>query len=93
VLSAKAVQLDADAQHAHHGRHCVFVLHFHLVFVTKYRKRIFYGDGIKRLRVIFLKACTDFEAELVEMNGEDNHEQPQGCFQQLRLERRDLAHR
>ena len=56
-----------------HGRHCVFALHVHLVFVTKYRKRIFDGDAIQRLRTMFTKVCTDFEAQLVEMNGEDNH--------------------
>ncbi len=56
-----------------HGRHCVFQLHVHLVFVTKYRYRIFDADAISRLRDIFTKVCTDFEAQLVEMNGEDNH--------------------
>jgi putative transposase len=44
-----------------------------LVFVTKYRYRIFDGDAINRLRAIFTKVCGDFEAQLVEMDGEDNH--------------------
>jgi REP-associated tyrosine transposase len=44
-----------------------------LVFVTKYRYRIFNGDAINRLRAIFSRVCADFEAELVEMDGEDNH--------------------
>lgn len=56
-----------------HGRHAVFQLHVHLVFVTKYRYRVFDGDAIIRLRAIFTKVCTDFESELVEMDGEDNH--------------------
>ncbi len=56
-----------------HGRHCVFQLHVHLVFVTKYRYRIFDGDAITRLRTIFTNVCNDFEAQLVEMDGEDNH--------------------
>jgi len=56
-----------------HGRHCVFQLHVHLVFVTKYRYRIFDGNAIERLRAIFSKVCLDFEAQLVEMDGEDNH--------------------
>lgn len=58
-----------------HGRHCVFQLHTHLVFITKYRYRIFDGDAISRLRVIFEKVCADFESQLVEMHGEDNHAQ------------------
>jgi putative transposase len=56
-----------------HGRHCVFQLHVHLVFVTKYRKKIFDADALRRLRVCFEKVCTDFEAQLVEMNGEVDH--------------------
>ena len=56
-----------------HGRHCVFQIHVHLVFVTKYRYRIFNADAIQRLQLIFENVCADFEAQLVEMNGEDNH--------------------
>ena len=56
-----------------HGRHCVFQLHVHLVFVTKYRKKILDADAINRLRAIFTKVCGDFEAEMVEMNGEVDH--------------------
>jgi putative transposase len=55
------------------GRHCVFQLHVHLVFVTKYRKKIFNQDAINRLKVIFTKVCTDFESQLVEVNGEADH--------------------
>jgi putative transposase len=56
-----------------HGRHCVFALHVHLVFVTKYRTRVFDRDAIVRLKVIFDKVCTDFGAQLVEMDGEAEH--------------------
>ena len=56
-----------------HGRHCFFQLNVHLVFITKYRYRIFDGNAIERLRAIFSKVCLDFEAQLVEMDGEDNH--------------------
>ena len=48
-------------------------MHVHLVFVTKYRSRVFDGDSINRLRILFTSICTDFEAELVQMDGEDNH--------------------
>jgi len=44
-----------------------------LVFVTKYRYRTFDGNALERLRAIFSKVCRDFEAQLVEMDGEDNH--------------------
>jgi putative transposase len=55
------------------GRHCVFKLHVHLVFVTKYRRGVFDGDAINRLRTLFTKTCADFEAQLIEMDGEDDH--------------------
>ena len=56
-----------------HGRHCVSALHVHLVFVTKYRSKVFDGDALQRLKIMFEKVCTDFEAQLVEMNGEAEH--------------------
>jgi putative transposase len=56
-----------------HGRHCVLAMHVHLVFVTKYRRCIFDGEAIETLRHIFSKVCTDFEAELIHMDGENNH--------------------
>jgi putative transposase len=48
-------------------------MHVHLVFVTKYRRGVFDGDSINRLRTIFAKVCADFEAQLIEMDGEDDH--------------------
>jgi putative transposase len=49
------------------------MLHVHLVFVAKYRRSVFDKTAIKRLYVMFAKVCTDFEAELVEMDGEHDH--------------------
>ena len=56
-----------------HGRHCVFKMHVHLVFVAKYRRKVFDGDAVQRLRAIFGKVCAGFEAHLIEMDGEDDH--------------------
>jgi putative transposase len=56
-----------------HGRHCVFKMHVHLVFVAKYRRKVFDVDAIERLRRIFTEVCVDFEAQLVEMDGEHDH--------------------
>jgi putative transposase len=44
-----------------------------LVFVTKYRKKIFDGAAISYLRMVFEKVCSDFESSLAGMDGEDNH--------------------
>ncbi|HBO68670.1 MAG TPA: IS200/IS605 family transposase [Deltaproteobacteria bacterium] len=56
-----------------HGRHCVSLMHVHLVFVTKYRRGVFTKAILDDLRGIFAKICRDFEAELVEFDGEDDH--------------------
>jgi putative transposase len=56
-----------------HGRHCVFLMHVHLVFVTKYRREVFTKAILDDLRAIFASVCIDFESELVEFDGEDDH--------------------
>ena len=56
-----------------HGRHCVFKLHVHLVFVTKCPRGVFTKEVLNELREIFSAVCTDFEAELVAFEGEDDH--------------------
>lgn len=55
------------------GRHCVFALHVHLVFVTKYRRDVLSEPAILDLAAIFSKVCADFNARLIECNGEDDH--------------------
>jgi putative transposase len=55
------------------GRHCVFALHAHLVFVTKFRHEVFTDRHLQRMEEIMRAVCADFECELVEFNGENNH--------------------
>jgi len=62
-----------DATDIRHGRHCVFLMHVHLVFITKYRCGVFSKKILDDLQEIFSGVCTDFEAELVEFDGEDDH--------------------
>ena len=64
------MQTDSDIRR---GRHCVFKMHVHLVFVAKYRRRVFDAAAIEALRAIFAQVCRDFAAELVQMDGEDEH--------------------
>ena len=51
----------------------MFKIHIHLVFVAKYRRQVFDGEAIKRLRTIFTKVCADVEATLIDMDGGDDH--------------------
>lgn len=55
------------------GRHCVFLMQVHLVFVARYRRKIFDLDAIEKLRSYFSSVCADFGVELVEMDGECDH--------------------
>ena len=55
------------------GRHVVFKLHVHLVFVAKYRRKVFTKEILDDMRQIFESVCTDFEAQLVEFDGENDH--------------------
>ena len=55
------------------GRTCVFLMHVHLVFVTKYRRKVFTQQILEELRVIFTDVCTDFEARLDEFEGDGDH--------------------
>lgn len=48
-------------------------MHVHLVFVTKYRRGVFTQEILNDLEGSFARVCDDFEAKLVEFNGEDDH--------------------
>ena len=63
----------SNASNIRHGRHCVFNLHIHLVFVTKYRHNVFTKIILDDMRGLFAHICQKFEAELVEFDGEDDH--------------------
>lgn len=55
------------------GRHCVFDMHVHLVFVTKYRHKVFKDRHLDRLERIFRDVCESFDCRLEEFNGETDH--------------------
>ncbi|WP_433376446.1 transposase [Streptosporangium sp. CA-115845] len=47
------------------GRYCIFVLHDHLVFVTKFRHRVFTGGHLERMKQIMRDVCADHAATTV----------------------------
>lgn len=59
--------------HIRTGRHVVFSLHAHLVFVTKYRRNVFNKNMLIFLKQTFNDICQNFEAELIEFEGEQDH--------------------
>ncbi|WP_412504114.1 transposase, partial [Shewanella indica] len=44
------MEIESDLRH---GRHCVFKMHVHLVFVTKYRRNVFTKEVLDDLKIFF----------------------------------------
>lgn len=63
----------SNSQEIRTGRHCVFNMHVHLVFVAKYRRDVFSKGMLLTMQEVFGRVCIDFEAELVEFDGEHDH--------------------
>ena len=57
----------------YHTRHCSYNLHVRLVFVTTYRRKVFTARIINELKTIFETVCLQFNAELIEFDGEEVH--------------------
>ncbi len=57
----------------HHHRNCVYLINLHIVFVTKYRKKVITTDILKDLENIFSRLCENAKSKLVEFNGESDH--------------------
>ena len=51
-------------------RHSVSKLVVHLIFTTKYRRKLFDGQMIAQLREAFGSAAAKLECEIIEMDGE-----------------------
>ena len=56
-----------------HKRHSVSKLVVHLIFTTKYRRKLFDGQMIAQLREAFGSAAAKLECEIIEMDGERDH--------------------
>ena len=72
-MSGKKKGLFMEINSIRTGRHCVFTMHVHLVFVTKYRFKVLPKEILDYMEEIFRHICGKFEAELIEFNGEDDH--------------------
>lgn len=53
--------------------HCVFDIKYHLVLVSKYRKKCFTSEILNRLQAILEDLCDKWSVDLIEFNGEDDH--------------------
>jgi putative transposase len=48
-------------------------LKVHLVLTTKYHRKVFNGEMLKRLHEVFLDLLSKWDCKLVEFNGEEDH--------------------
>ncbi len=53
--------------------HCVFNIKYHLVLVTKYRRKCFTEAILVRMKAILEELCETWSIDLLEFNGEDDH--------------------
>ncbi len=55
------------------NRYSAYNLHVHLVFITKYRKKVLADNHRQYFKEVVAEICKDFGAELKECNGEGDH--------------------
>lgn len=55
------------------GSHSVFSLHFHLIFVVKYRKKVLTGQISTRLKELVVEISTSFDVEIIEQETDRDH--------------------
>ena len=56
------------------GRHCVFMLHAHLIFITKYRGKVLSRAMLRDMEKIMRDVCAIQDVTLAEFNGETDHD-------------------
>ena len=58
---------------ARKGSHSVFSVQLHMVFVTKYRRKVITSAMLERLHEIFANVCIKTKCQLTEFSGEADH--------------------
>jgi putative transposase len=53
--------------------HSVYLLRLHIVFVTKYRRKVLTGNMLKYAEKAFAEILADWRCRLLEFGGEDDH--------------------
>ncbi len=55
------------------GSHSVYSIHLHLVFVTKYRRKVISAPMLERMSEVFGQVCCKTNSILLEFSGESDH--------------------
>ena len=53
--------------------HSVYALHYHLVLVIKYRRRVLSEKILEQLKDIIYKIASDFQVNILEQEGDNDH--------------------
>lgn len=57
----------------HKGSNSIYSIYLHLVFVTKYRRKIITDDMLQTMSEVFQRVCKANKSTLIELNGEPDH--------------------
>ncbi|HSB34643.1 MAG TPA: IS200/IS605 family transposase, partial [Nitrospirota bacterium] len=53
--------------------HAVYMLRLHIVFVTKYRRKVMSGEMLDYLKTAFTEILSGWRCSLIEFGGEEDH--------------------
>lgn len=56
-----------------HGSHTKFMIHLHLVWITKYRKKVLHGEVSYRVREIICEICTRENVDIIKGHISTDH--------------------
>ncbi len=60
-------------EHYHKGSHSVYDLKIHLVWITKYRKPVLFGDVAVRVRDLIREICKSLDVEILKGHVSKDH--------------------
>ena len=55
------------------NNHSVFILHYHLILVVKYRRKVITDEISRKLRIEFEKICKNYNIRLEDWNHDIDH--------------------
>ena len=68
--STSKLPIDIGMKRRHH---CVYALNYHLVLVTKYRRKCLTAEMLDVIEALARERCAVRDAEVLECNGESDH--------------------
>jgi len=73
VTALAGLRYDARVQTYRRASHCVYALHYHFVFCTKYRKPVLRGDIGTDVRDLIRQICNGHDIEILQGHVRPDH--------------------